>query len=81
MARQLVEAGVTMVQVNLGNNEAWDTHGDLVNRMRANARDVDQASAALVADLKERGLLDEYQAEQDATRHGPGTQPLLKGET
>jgi len=30
---------------------------------------------------EERGLLDEYQAEQDATRHGAGTQPLLKGET
>ena len=30
---------------------------------------------------EERGLLDEYQAEHDATRHGAGTQPLLKGET
>ena len=28
MARQLVEGGVNLVQVNLGNNETWDTHGN-----------------------------------------------------
>ncbi|MBM3955110.1 MAG: DUF1501 domain-containing protein [Planctomycetes bacterium] len=56
LARRLLERGVRFVQLF---HEAWDTHGDLVNRMRANARDVDQASAALVADLKERGLLDD----------------------
>jgi uncharacterized protein (DUF1501 family) len=56
LARRMLERGVRFVQLF---HEAWDTHGDLVNRMRNNARDVDQASAALVADLKERGLLDD----------------------
>jgi hypothetical protein len=56
LARRLLERGVRFVQLF---HEAWDTHGDLVNRMRTNARDTDQASAALVADLKERGLLDD----------------------
>ena len=56
LARRMLERGVRFVQLF---HEAWDTHGDLVNRMRNNARDVDQASAALVSDLKERGLLDD----------------------
>ena len=34
MARRLVEAGVNMVQVNLGNNEAWDTHGNAFPNLR-----------------------------------------------
>ena len=56
LARRLLERGVRFVQLF---HEAWDTHGDLVNRMRKNAADTDQASAALVIDLKERGLLDD----------------------
>ena len=34
MASRLVQAGVNMVQVNLGNNEAWDTHGETFWRLR-----------------------------------------------
>jgi len=56
LARRLLERGVRFVQLF---HEAWDTHGDLVARMRGAAGEVDQASAALVADLKERGLLDD----------------------
>lgn len=54
MARRLVERGVRFVQLF---HEAWDQHGDLKNGLVKNTRDTDQASAALVADLKERGLL------------------------
>ena len=32
LARQLVEAGVNLVQVNLGNNESWDTHGKYISQ-------------------------------------------------
>jgi len=56
LARRLLERGVRFVQLF---HEAWDTHGDLVNRMKKNAEDTDRASAALVADLAERGLLDD----------------------
>lgn len=55
LARRLVEAGVTYVEVQLGN---WDTHQDNNTRIAALARDCDPAFATLVADLKQRGLLD-----------------------
>ena len=60
MARQLVEAGVSLVQVNLGNNESWDTH----EKAFPNLRDyllppTDRAVSALIDDLDERGLLDD----------------------
>jgi hypothetical protein len=54
LARRLVERGVRFVQLF---HEAWDQHGNLTAGVRQNALDTDQASAALVADLKERGLL------------------------
>ena len=60
MARQLVEAGVSLVQVNLGNDEAWDTHeaafGNLKNFLFP---PTDRAVSALIDDLAERGLLDD----------------------
>ena len=34
MARRLVEAGVNLVQVNLGNNETWDTHGNMFPHLK-----------------------------------------------
>jgi uncharacterized protein (DUF1501 family) len=40
-------------------HQGWDQHGNLPSEMAAQAKDVDQASAALVMDLKQRGLLDE----------------------
>jgi uncharacterized protein (DUF1501 family) len=59
MARRLVEAGVTLVQVNLGNNETWDTHGDAFPRFKEKLfPPTEKALAALLDDLKEIGLLD-----------------------
>jgi hypothetical protein len=54
LARRLVERGVRFVQLF---HEAWDQHGNLTAGVKQNALDTDQAGAALVADLKERGLL------------------------
>ncbi|MFH5804606.1 DUF1501 domain-containing protein [Alienimonas sp. DA493] len=56
LARRLVEAGVTYVEVRMG---GWDTHDDNFNRVAANAAQVDPAFSALIADLKDRGLLDD----------------------
>jgi hypothetical protein len=56
LARRLIERGVRFVQLF---HEAWDQHGDLKNGLTRNCRDTDQASAALVKDLKQRGLLDD----------------------
>lgn len=56
LARKLSEAGVRFVQTY---HQGWDQHGNLVGEMPGQARDVDRASAALVMDLKQRGLLDE----------------------
>jgi hypothetical protein len=59
IARRLVEAGVNMVQVNLGNNETWDTHGFIFPNLKDKLLPpTDQALAALLDDLHERGLLD-----------------------
>lgn len=55
LARRLVERGVRFVQLF---HEAWDQHGNLVADLKKNCQDTDQASAALVKDLKQRGLLD-----------------------
>ena len=60
LARRLVERGVRFVQLY---HRGWDTHGasnneDIVNKLARLCRDTDRASAALVADLKQRGLLD-----------------------
>ena len=60
MARQLVEAGVGLVQVNLGNNEAWDTHqAAFPNLKNYLLPPTDRAVSALLDDLKDRGMLDE----------------------
>jgi len=56
LARKLSESGVRFVQLY---HQGWDQHGNLVNEMGSQAKDVDQASAALITDLKQRGLLDE----------------------
>jgi hypothetical protein len=56
LARRLVERGVRCVEIF---HEAWDQHGNLVKDLRQNCLDTDQASAALIKDLKQRGLLDE----------------------
>jgi uncharacterized protein (DUF1501 family) len=56
LARRLIERGVRFVELF---HEAWDQHGNLTNGVKQNAKDTDQASAALVADLKRRGLLND----------------------
>jgi hypothetical protein len=55
LARRLVEAGVTFVEVSLGN---WDTHDNNIERSRELCGQLDQPYAQLLADLKQRGLLD-----------------------
>ena len=60
MARQLVEAGVRLVQVNLGNNETWDTHqAAFPNLKNFLFPPTDRAVSALLDDLEDRGLLDD----------------------
>jgi hypothetical protein len=56
LARKLSESGVRFVQLY---HQGWDQHNNLPQEMAGQAKDVDQASAALVTDLKQRGLLDE----------------------
>lgn len=56
LARRLAERGVRFIQIY---HRAWDHHRDIEKNMPVAAADVDQASAALVSDLKQRGLLDD----------------------
>jgi hypothetical protein len=55
IARRLVERGVRVVQVWAG---GWDHHEDIDTRLPASATEIDGAAAALLTDLKQRGLLD-----------------------
>jgi hypothetical protein len=55
MARRLVEAGVTFVEVQ---SSGWDTHGNELATLRKLIPPVDQATAVLISDLKARGLLE-----------------------
>ena len=60
MAFRLVEAGVNLVQVNLGNNETWDTHGDSFVRFKDKLfPPTDRAISALLDDLESIGMLDD----------------------
>ncbi|HYI97525.1 MAG TPA: DUF1501 domain-containing protein [Bryobacteraceae bacterium] len=56
LARRMVERGVRFVQLY---HESWDQHGNLVKDLKKNCLDTDRASAALIKDLKQRGLLDD----------------------
>jgi Protein of unknown function (DUF1501) len=56
MARRMVERGVRFVQLY---HRGWDNHGNLPSNIPKQCNDIDQPQAALVADLKQRGLLDE----------------------
>ena len=73
LARRLSERGVRFVQLF---HTGWDQHDDLPNGIRGQCRDTDQASAALVKDLKSRGLLDEtlviWAGEFGRTTYGQG---------
>lgn len=60
MARRLVEIGVNLVQVNLGNDETWDTHGNAFPHLKEKLLPpTDKALSALLDDLAGSGLLDE----------------------
>ena len=56
LARKLIEKDVKFVQLY---HQGWDMHGDLPNQMRIQCKDTDKATAALIQDLKQRGLLDD----------------------
>jgi len=56
MARRLAERGVRFIQLY---HQGWDQHGNLPQQLPTQCRETDQASAALVSDLKNRGLLDD----------------------
>lgn len=59
MAARLVESGINLVQVNLGNNETWDTHGNAFPHLKEKLfPPTDKALSALLDDLHDRGLLD-----------------------
>ncbi len=82
-ARRLVEAGVRFVEITCpsfdGNNSPWDQHGQLKALHEKNARVTDRAVAALVVDLKRRGLLGEtivlWGGEMGRTPHTPAVTP------
>jgi hypothetical protein len=59
IARRLLEKGVRFVQVWTGRDQPWDNHDDIEVNHRRLARDCDQAIAALLKDLKQRGMLDD----------------------
>ena len=74
LARRLAEKGVRMIQLY---HRAWDHHGQIVEGMKQGAQDVDQATAALITDLKQRGLLEDtlilWGGEFGRTPMGQGT--------
>ncbi|MFK8110992.1 MAG: DUF1501 domain-containing protein [Rubripirellula sp.] len=59
LARRLVERGVRFVQVYYGNGQPWDTHSGHDDKVPKLCKDIDQPIAALISDLKQRGLLED----------------------
>ncbi|HYI95547.1 MAG TPA: DUF1501 domain-containing protein [Bryobacteraceae bacterium] len=59
LARRLVERGVRYIHIYYGAGQVWDDHKDINKNLRERCPDMDQAAAALIRDLKRRGLLDE----------------------
>lgn len=57
ISRRLVERGVRYVQI-FNNGQSWDHHSSIATELPARCREIDQPAAALVKDLKQRGLLD-----------------------
>ena len=56
LARRLAERGVRFIQLY---HRGWDAHGNAPNSVKSQCRDTDQATTALLLDLKQRGMLDE----------------------
>ena len=73
LARRLAERGVRFIQLY---HQGWDQHGDLPSGIRAQCRETDQPAAALITDLKQRGLLDDtlviWGGEFGRTNYSPG---------
>jgi hypothetical protein len=59
LARRLVEAGVSVVQANMGRVQHWDQHSNIFPTLKRNLPPVDQGVSALLDDLEVRGLLDD----------------------
>jgi hypothetical protein len=59
LARRLVERGVRFVQVYYGNGQPWDTHSGHDEKVPKLCQDIDRPIAALITDLKSRGMLDD----------------------
>ena len=59
IARRLIERGVRFVQLYHGDVQPWDSHDHIAENHRKLAQDCDQAIAALLADLKQRGLFED----------------------
>src|SRR5207237_3362043 len=60
LARRLVEAGVPIVQANMGHVQNWDTHGDNWNALKSRLLPpLDRGVSALLDDLQDRGMLSE----------------------
>jgi len=82
-ARRMVEAGVRFIEITCpsfdGNNSPWDQHGMLKVNHEKNARVTEQSVAALIIDLKRRGLLDQtiilWAGEMGRTPHTPAVGP------
>lgn len=74
LARRLAERGVRFIQLY---HMGWDQHFDLPSQIERQAKDVDQASAALITDLKQRGMLDDtlviWGGEFGRTNYSQGT--------
>lgn len=56
LARRMAEKDVKFIQLY---HQGWDQHGDLPNRIKVQCKDTDQATAALIKDLKQRGMLED----------------------
>ena len=56
LARRLAERNVRFIQLY---HQGWDQHGNLPNAIKTQCRETDQAAAALITDLKQRGMLDD----------------------
>jgi uncharacterized protein (DUF1501 family) len=59
MARRLAEKGVRYIHINYGAGQVWDDHALIEPELRKRCPDMDQAAAALIRDLKRRGMLDD----------------------
>ena len=76
IARQLVEAGVNLVQVNLGNNETWDTHGNAFPHPEELSVSADRSGRVGLARRSCRARPAGFDADRDGRRNGPHAEDL-----